>query len=86
MARLRCVAAAVGCVDFDVGGCVLQDALPLIADLLVGDRGLVVDSSRGVLLQHAVEQFLYCVGSASEIIIGVKTQIRKFLCCSRCKN
>ncbi len=72
VARLRSVAAAVGCVDFDVGGCVLQDALPFIADLLVGDGGLVVDSSPGVLLQHAVEQFLHCVGSASEIIIGVK--------------
>jgi hypothetical protein len=86
VARLRCVAAAVGCVDFDVGGCVLEDALPFIADLLVGYRRLVVDSSPGVLLQHAVEQFLYCVGSASEIIIGVMTQLRKFMCCLRCKN
>ncbi len=28
-----------------------------------------MDSSLGVLLQHAVEQFLHCIGSASEIIM-----------------
>ena len=61
VARLRGVAAVVGSVDFDAGGSVLQDALPFVADLLVGDGGLVVDSSPGVLLQHAVEQFLHCV-------------------------
>ncbi len=86
VARLRCVAAAVGRVGLNVGGCVLEDALPFVADLLVDDRGLVVDSSPGVLLQHAVEQFLYCVGSASEIIIGVKILIRIFMCCLTCKN
>ncbi len=61
MARLRGVAAVVGSVDFGAGGCVLQDALPFVADLLVGDGGLVVHSSPSVLLQHAVGQFLHCV-------------------------
>ncbi len=50
VALLRSVAAVVGGVGFDAGGGVLQDALPFVADLLVGDGGLVVDSSPGVLL------------------------------------
>jgi hypothetical protein len=64
---LRVVVATGWRVSFAVGGDVLKDPLPLVADLLVDDRVLVVDSPARVLLEHAVEQLLDRVCSAPVI-------------------